>query len=306
MKQQLVIGTRASKLALWQARHVAALIERRYPAVTVTLRPVVTSGDTFQETPLAQLGGKGLFTQELESAMLAGEIDLAVHSLKDMPSELPDKLVLAAVMERDHAGDALVAPRCQTLDQLPPGAVVGTSSLRRKAQLQRYRSDLVLRELRGNVDTRLSKLEQDKLDAIVLAVAGLRRLGWEERISEILSPQICLPAAGQGALALEARRNDERVGALLAFLHHEPTSQAVTAERAFLQTVESGCQAPIGVYAVVTGDGLTLEAAILSVDGQAMVRETVSGSKTEASRLGRGLAQRLLAAGGADILRHVR
>lgn len=305
MKKNLVIGTRASKLALWQAHHVAALIEAQHPGVTVTLQHIVTSGDKIQDVPLAKIGGKGLFTKELENAMLAGEIDLAVHSLKDMPVELPEGLTLAAITERENPGDALVSPRYGAIDKLPPGAKVGTSSLRRKAQLQRYRPDIVIRELRGNVDTRLKKLETEDLDAIVLAVAGLKRLDLGERITEILSHEVCLPAVGQGALAIETREDDSEVRALLAFLNDKETCQAVTAERAFLKVVEGGCQVPVGVHAKAAGDILELEAVILSVDGQEVVRDRLNGTAQDAALLGQELAHRMLTAGGAEILRKV-
>jgi hydroxymethylbilane synthase len=305
MKKTLTIGTRASKLALWQAHHVAALIESHYPDVKVTLRHVVTSGDKIQDVPLAKIGGKGLFTKELETAMIAGEIDLAVHSLKDMPVELPEGLTLAAITVRENPGDALVSPKYDTIDKLPSGAKVGTSSLRRRAQLKRYRPDLEILELRGNVDTRLKKLETEDLDAIVLAVAGLSRLGWGNRITEILSHDACLPAVGQGALAIETREGDSEVLELLEFLNDQETRQAVTAERAFLRVVEGGCQVPVGVHAKVLDDILEVEAIILSIDGQEVVKDSLSGAVSDAGKLGQDLAERMLKAGGAEILRKV-
>ncbi|MCE5286360.1 MAG: hydroxymethylbilane synthase [Pelosinus sp.] len=305
MKKNLIIGTRASKLALWQAHHVAALIEARHPEVKVTLKHIVTSGDKIQDVPLAKIGGKGLFTKELENAMLSGEIDLAVHSLKDMPVELPAGLQLAAITVRENAGDALVAPTYGTIDKLPKGAKVGTSSLRRRAQLKRYRPDLAICELRGNVDTRLKKLDTEDLDAIVLAVAGLSRLGWGDRITEVLSHEVCLPAVGQGALAIETRGGDREVLALLEFLNDVETRQAVTAERAFLRVVEGGCQVPVGVHATVMDETLALNAVILSIDGQEVVSDKVTGAVTDAAQLGQDLAQRMLKAGGAEILRKV-
>lgn len=305
MKSNLIIGTRASKLALWQANHIAALIQKEHPNVAVTIKHIVTSGDKIQDVPLAKIGGKGLFTKELENAMLSGEIDLAVHSLKDMPVELPQGLTLSAITVREDAGDALVSPNYATIDKLPKGAKVGTSSLRRRAQLMRYRPDLVIKELRGNVDTRLKKLETEDLDAIVLAVAGLRRLGWGGRITEILSHQVCLPAVGQGALAIESREDDKEVLRLLAFLNDTKTRQAVTAERAFLRVVEGGCQVPVGVHAHIKDNVINIEAVILSVDGKEVVRDTISGQPEAASELGQELANRLLQAGGAQILQKV-
>lgn len=303
MKRKLVIGTRASKLALWQANHVAACLRERYPDMEIELKNMVTTGDKILDVPLAKIGGKGLFTKELEVAMLSGEIDLAVHSLKDMPTELPEGLILAAVTERVDPGDALISPEYKTLDKLPVNARVGTSSLRRKAQLLNARPDLDIVDLRGNLDTRLKKLTTEKLDAILLAVAGLKRLGWDEHITQVLPQTICLPAVGQGALAIEARQNDAETLELLAFLNHEPTRQATFAERAFLAEVEGGCQIPIGVYAQVTGQNLLqVQAVIMSPDGKEVVRDTASGQTAEAAELGRTLAVRMLKHGGREIL----
>ena len=304
MKRKLVIGTRASKLALWQANHVAACLRERYPDREIELKNMVTTGDKILDVPLAKIGGKGLFTKELEVAMLSGEIDLAVHSLKDMPTELPAGLILAAVTERVDPGDALISPEYKTLDKLPANARVGTSSLRRKAQLLNARPDLAIVDLRGNLDTRLKKLTTEKLDAILLAVAGLKRLGWDEHITQVLPQTICLPAVGQGALAIEARQNDAETLELLAFLNHEPTRQATLAERAFLAEVEGGCQIPIGVYAQVTGHNLLqVQAVIMSPDGKEVVRDIASGQTSEAVELGHTLAVRMLKNGGQEILR---
>jgi len=306
VRKHLIIGTRSSKLALWQAEHIAGRLRQQHPQMTVSLRHIMTTGDKILDVPLAKVGGKGLFTKELEVAMLAGEIDLAVHSLKDMPTELPPGLILAAVTERADAGDALVSPRYRTLAALPQGAKVGTSSLRRKAQLLRARPDLTIVDLRGNLDTRLRKLEMEGLDAIVLAVAGLKRLGWGARITEILDPAVCLPAVGQGALALEARAADQEVLELLAFLDHPATKQAVAAERAFLHAVEGGCQIPVAVYGELQEQKLALEAAILSLDGQRVVRRKVLGDPAAAAGLGEDLAQAMLQAGGQALLEEVR
>lgn len=302
MKEKLVIGTRGSKLALWQANYIAQCLRTQHPGLEVTLKRVMTTGDKILDVPLARIGGKGLFTKELETEMLDGQIDLAVHSLKDMPTELPDGLTLAAISERVDPGDALISPRYQTIDQLPQGAKVGTSSLRRKAQLLHYRPDLVISDLRGNLDTRLQKLETEQLDAIVLAVAGLKRLNWEERITQVLPREICLPAVGQGALAIESRQKDKPVLAMLAFLNDEHTRAAVTAERTFLKEVEGGCQIPVGVYAEATGSSLDIEAVILSVDGQRLIRQTATGLPADAEAIGSQLAKNMLAAGGREIL----
>ena len=303
MKQKLVIGTRGSKLALWQANHVAACLRERYPNVMIELKNMVTTGDRILDVPLAKIGGKGLFTKELEVAMISEEIDLAVHSLKDMPTELPEGLILAAVTDRVDPGDALISPEYKTLDNLPINAKVGTSSLRRKAQLLNARPDLTIVDLRGNLDTRLKKLTTEKLDAILLAVAGLRRLGWDEHITQVLPQTICLPAVGQGALAIEARANDAETLAMLEFLNHEPTRQATLAERTFLAEVEGGCQVPIGVYAQLETSGqLSLNAVIMSPDGKEAIRDAIAGSPAEAAMLGQTLATRMLDHGGREIL----
>lgn len=303
VKQKLVIGTRGSKLALWQANHVAACLRERYPGVAIVLKNMVTTGDRILDVPLAKIGGKGLFTKELEVAMLSGEIDLAVHSLKDMPTELPAGLILAAVTERVDPGDALISPAYKTLDNLPVNARVGTSSLRRKAQLLNARPDLTIVDLRGNLDTRLKKLTIEKLDAILLAVAGLRRLGWAEHITQVLPQTICLPAVGQGALAIEARQADTETLAMLDFLNHEPTRQATLAERTFLAEVEGGCQIPIGVYGQLEPAGqLNLQAVIMSPDGKEAIKDTITGSPAEAAMLGHTLAVRMLDNGGREIL----
>ncbi|MCX7780386.1 MAG: hydroxymethylbilane synthase [Negativicutes bacterium] len=288
---------------MWQAKHIADRLIKAHDGLEVEIRHIITTGDKILDVPLAKIGGKGLFTKELENAMLAGEIDLAVHSLKDMPTELPPGLILAAVTERIDPGDALISPRFGTIDKLPCGAKIGTSSLRRKAQLLHYRPDLTAVDLRGNIDTRLQKLETEGLDGILLAVSGLKRLGWQDRITQIVPMEICLPAVGQGALAIEARENDVSVLKLLACLEHQATRFAVTAERAFLHEVEGGCQVPIGVYAAMAGDALELEAAIATPDGARLIREKVAGPPSAAAELGINLARRMIAAGGREILK---
>lgn len=302
MAEKLVVGTRGSKLALWQAHHVAGQLRREFPDAEVTIKHIMTTGDRILDVPLAKIGDKGLFTKELEKELLAGGIDLAVHSLKDMPTELPPGIVLAAVTERADCGDALVSPKYGTIDKLPPGARVGTSSLRRRAQLLNCRPDLTITDLRGNLDTRLAKLESEELDAIVLAVAGLRRLGWGERITQVLPRDIGLPAMGQGALAVEARAGDTRVLDMLRTLAHPATTAAVTAERAFLNELEGGCQVPIGVYGSIKDGALLLEAEILSLDGKVRLRDKSAGAPEDAEAVGRSLARRMYGAGGREIL----
>ena len=306
MKRHLIIGTRQSKLALWQANYIAGELSRHYPDCAVELVKIVTSGDRILDVPLAKIGGKGLFTKEIEQAMLDKKIDLAVHSLKDMPTELPEGLTLAAITERAHAGDAFVSNKYASLAALPAGAVVGTSSLRRRAQLLRVRPDLTIVDLRGNLDTRLAKLDRGEVDAIVLAVAGLVRLGWSERVTEILSPEACLPAVGQGALAIEARADDAETLAMLSVLNDEQTRTAVTAERAFLGVMGGGCQVPVGVHAVMTDDEtVKLKAIIASLDGKTTVEGCEEGPAAQAAVIGEKLADRLLLEGGAAILQEI-
>lgn len=303
MRKKITIGTRSSKLALWQAEYIADCLHRQYPDLTVELMHITTKGDKILDVPLAKIGGKGLFTKELETAMLEGKIDLAVHSLKDMPTTLPEGLALTAITKRFDCGDALVSPMYKTLENLPHGAKVGTSSLRRRAQLLHARPDLDIRSLRGNVNTRLRKLDEEHFDAIVLAVAGLKRLGFGDKITQVISPQICLPAVGQGALAIETRATDSEIRQMLAFLHDDKTSDAAVAERAFLASVEGGCQVPVGVYAQVDkNNNLTVEAVIGSIDGKTLIRDSLSGKRKDADKLGRNLAETILQNGGLAIM----
>jgi len=305
VKKNIIIGTRSSKLALWQAEHIAACLKKQYPDITVELKHVMTTGDKILDTPLAKIGGKGLFTKELETEMLAGDIDFAVHSLKDMPTQIPEGLCLAVITKRFDSGDALVSPKYKTLQALPQGAKVGTSSLRRKAQLLHVRPDLDICDLRGNVNTRLKKLETENFAAIVLAAAGLKRLGLADLITDIILPEICLPAVGQGALAIEARANDGEILEILAFLNDAESVQNSTAERAFLAAVEGGCQVPVGVYAETKENQLHVEAVIASVDGKRLLRDSITGSGVDADKLGSALAKRLLDAGGRQIMQEL-
>ncbi len=305
MRDKIVIGTRKSALALWQADYVADCIREKYPEITVEKKLIVTKGDKILDTPLAKIGGKGLFTKALEDEMLVGDIDIAVHSLKDVPTELPEGLKIAAITKRFDPGDALVSPKYGTLDKLPQGAKIGTSSLRRSAQLLHARPDLKIESLRGNVNTRLQKLEDENFDGIILAVAGLKRLEMEDRITQVLPVEICLPAVGQGALAIEARRDDEEILSIIDFLNDETTVACTNGERAFLKAVEGGCQVPVGVYGTPSEDGILLEAVIASVDGTQLYRDSVQGSPEEAEHLGKALADRLLNAGGRKILQEL-
>lgn len=305
MKNQIVIGTRGSKLALWQADYIEQRLREQYPELSVSQKRVTTKGDRILDVPLAKIGGKGLFTKELEEEMLSGAIDLAVHSLKDMPAKVPDGLVIAAVTKRLDPGDALVSNRFSSFEELPQGAKVGTSSLRRRAQLLCARPDLTMLDLRGNVNTRLRKLDEGEYDAIVLAVAGLKRLGFADRIRQVLPRDMVLPAVGQGALAIETRADDKETRDMLAFLRDEDTICCTEAERSFLARVEGGCQVPVGVYATAEGDGLNVEAVIASLDGQRFYRGNVKGTRKDAAKLGENLAEKLLDEGGAEILKEL-
>ena len=302
MKAKLTIGTRQSLLALWQSNHIAALLREKYPECEVVLKKIVTKGDRILDVPLAQIGGKGLFTKEIETELADGTIDLAVHSLKDMPTVLPEGLCLTAITERANVGDAFVSNKYSSFEELPLGAVIGTSSLRRKAQLLAARPDLQIMDLRGNVDTRLRKLDEGLYDAIILAAAGLERLGHGDRITALIQPDVCLPAVGQGALAIEARTADDEVRSMLEFLNDLPTKQSTDAERAFLGLLEGGCQVPIGVHADVAGEQIKIEAIIAALDGSTVLRDTITGKAEDAVALGQQLGKKMLAAGGQEIL----
>jgi len=305
--RELVVGTRGSALALWQTSHVAEKLQALCPELSIRIERITTLGDRVRDRALSQVGGKGLFVKEIENALLAQEIDLAVHSLKDMPTELPDGLILGAILERADPRDALVARDGKsTLSTLAHGARVGTSSLRRQAQLLAIRSDLEVTDLRGNVDTRLRKLRDGECDAALLAVAGLARLGYADAISERLPVDVMLPAVGQGALCVEVRADDVMTQSLIAGIDHRPTHEAVIAERAFLQRLEGGCRVPIGAYATLDDDWLCLRGLIALPDGAQVVRDEIYGPVANATRLGVELAESLLAAGGETILRKVQ
>lgn len=304
-RSSLVIGTRGSRLAIWQAEWVQARLQEIAPTLTVTLQRIKTSGDKILDVPLAKIGGKGLFVKEIEEALLRGDIDLAVHSMKDVPTVLPDALEILCVPAREDARDALISREGLTLDQLPQGARIGTSSLRRQSQLLHYRPDLQIEMLRGNVETRLRKLKQGDYDAIVLASAGLRRMGWDGEVTEYLSVDVSLPAIGQGALAIEGRRDDQFVRALLSNLDDPTTHTAVTAERALLDRLQGGCQVPIAAHATIERDRLSLAGLVSSTDGKTLIRDAVDGVATEARALGIRLAERLLDAGGDAVLRDI-
>lgn len=296
----LRIGSRGSKLALWQAEWVSARLGELGEKSRIEI--IRTTGDKITDVALSEVGGKGLFTREIEEALLAGRVDLAVHSLKDLPTVLPDGLALAAIPPREDPRDAVVGRR---LGDLSRGARVGTSSLRRAAQLRFVRPDLVVEPVRGNLDTRLRKLEEGQYDAIVLAVAGLRRLGWEAHIAEILPLDRMLPAVGQGALAIETRKEDGSVQDVCARLDDPDTRRAVTAERALLAALGGGCQVPIGAHAETSGGTLSLRAVVISPDGAQAVSQEIHGDAEQAEELGHELGRRLLAAGAEAILEAV-
>ena len=302
MKTNLIIGTRQSLLAMWQSNYIAGRLREEYPGCEVTLKKIVTKGDRILDVPLAKIGGKGLFTKEIEQELLDGTIDLAVHSLKDMPTVLPEGLCLTAITERANSGDAFVSNKYNSIEELPEGSVLGTSSLRRRAQLLARRPDLKIVDLRGNVDTRLKKLDEGQMDAIILAAAGLTRLGHADRIKEIIPQSYCLPAVGQGALAIECRPDNFKVRQMLDFLNDTATKQATDAERAFLGLLEGGCQVPIGVHAEVNEGRIAMEAVIASLDGSTVLRDTAEGNAADAVTLGRTLGQKMLDNGGREIL----
>lgn len=299
----LRIATRKSPLALWQAEYVKSLLQQYHPGLAVELVTFTTQGDRILDAPLAKIGGKGLFVKELEAAMLEGVADIAVHSMKDVPMECPEGLGIVTICRRENPRDALVSPRYPSLEQLPAGAVVGTSSLRRQCQLRAIRPDLVLKDLRGNVGTRLGKLDNGEYDAIVLASAGLLRLGMPERIAQYLADDLLLPAVGQGAVGIEARLDDAATLALLAPLHHAETATCVLAERAMNRRLHGGCQVPIAGHAILTDGVLALRGLVGSLDGQRILRAAAeSGSPDRAEDLGIAVAEQLLADGAAALL----
>lgn len=306
MAQTLRIATRQSKLALWQAEHIKARLQQLHPDLGVELVGFTTRGDKILDTPLAKIGGKGLFVKELESALLDGRADLAVHSMKDVPMEFPPGLELAVIMERDDPRDAFVSPLHADVDALPEGARVGTSSLRRATQLRARRPDLQILNLRGNVQTRLAKLDAGEYDAIILAAAGLRRLALHGRIRSLLAPELSLPAGGQGAVGVEIRSDDTELAALLAPLHHTPTALRVRAERSLNRRLEGGCQVPIACYAELPDqDTLWLRGLVGDPDGTVVLTAEARGSATEPEALGIQVAEALLAQGAGAILEQV-
>jgi hydroxymethylbilane synthase len=301
----LRIATRKSALALWQANHVKAGLEAAHPGLVVELVPLMTTGDRILDVPLAKVGGKGLFTKEIEQALIDDRADLAVHSMKDVPTQRAPGLMLAGTGVREDVRDALVSPRVKSVDKLPKGARVGTSSLRRQAQLLHLRPDLQIVSIRGNVETRMRKIKELNLEGVILAAAGLRRLGFADRITQYIPASVSLPAIAQGSLGLEVRAEDEVTRARVAIFRHEPTEGAVTAERAFLARLEGGCQVPIAGLARLEGGRVLMEGLVGSVDGKTIIRDRGEGPAAEAERVGRELAEKILDAGGRAILAEV-
>lgn len=304
-ESSLRIATRKSPLALWQANHVREALLARNPGLKVELLTMTTQGDKILDTPLAKVGGKGLFVKELEVGMLEGRADLAVHSMKDVPVEFPDGLGLAAVLPREDPRDVLISNRFSSIDELPDSARVGTSSLRRQCQLRARRPDLQILDLRGNVNTRLKKLDEGAYDAILLAAAGVRRMGWESRITELLPPEQFLPAIGQGAIGIEIRLDDQRVAGLVAQLNDPRTATRIAAERALNERLQGGCQVPIAGYSEISHGVIVLRALVGRPDGSELVQGVISGRPEDAEELGRVLADDLLSRGAREILADV-
>lgn len=307
----IIIGTRGSKLALWQAEWVKSEIRRLHPGMEVALNKIKTTGDKILDVPLAKVGGKGLFVKEIEEALLSGAADLAVHSMKDVPTDFPEGLHLPVICKREDPRDAFIAQmkdskfKVQGFESLPKGASVGTSSLRRSCQLLSRRPDLKIEQLRGNLDTRLRKLDEGQFTAIILAAAGVKRLGWADRITEILSPAISLPAIGQGAIGIECRSDDVFINALVAPMNHPETSVCVRAERAFLKKLEGGCQVPIAAHARLAGGKLVMDGLVGSITGDRIIKSHTEGSPDDAETLGISLAEAVLSQGAKEVLDEV-
>lgn len=310
-KNKVVIGTRGSKLALWQAEWVKSELERLNPHIRVELNKIKTTGDKILDVPLAQVGGKGLFVKEIEEALLAGKADLAVHSMKDVPTDFPKGLHLPVICRREDPRDAFITgiqnpeSRIQNFKDLPKNSRIGTSSLRRSCQILNIRPDLKILQLRGNLDTRLRKLDEGHFDAIILAAAGIKRLGWADRITEILDHAISLPAIGQGAIGIECRTNDTFINNLIKPLNHDETSICVRAERACLRRLEGGCQVPIAAHARIANGKIIMDGLVGSVTGDKIIKNTIAGKPEDAEKLGLELAEILLSNGADKILTEV-
>ncbi len=303
--KKIIIGTRGSKLALWQANYVAKLLRENY-TIETELRIIKTHGDKILDVPLAKVGGKGLFVKEIEVALANGEVDLAVHSMKDVPTELPDGLGIVAMPKRVDPRDVLISTKKLPLMELPPNTTVGTSSLRRQAQLLHLRPDFKLVDVRGNLETRLRKMDEGRFEAIILAAAGLDRMGYGDLITERISSELSLSAVGQGAIGVETRLDDKEVRRMLKNLNHSDTFSAVTAERALMKLLQGGCQVPIGALGTIENDRLSLQGVVADLDGVKYFRDQYSGPIDEAENIGIELAERLLEAGADEVLADIR
>ena len=299
---KIIIGSRGSQLALWQANWVKSQLENLHSNADISIRVITTSGDKIKDVPLSKIGGKGLFVKEIEEALLAKEIDLAVHSMKDVPIEIPPELEISIITKRENPLDALISKNGKKLADLPQGATIGTSSLRRSSQLLNHRNDFKIHPLRGNVDTRLKKVEEGKYDAILLASAGLNRLGWSNRITEEISHEIIIPAMGQGALGIETRLGDTKTYNFISSLNHEQTNYEVSAERALVGKLDGGCQVPIGAYAKIEGNLITLKGLVASLDGKIIHKSEIVGPIEDAINIGQDLGEELLKMGANEIL----
>jgi hydroxymethylbilane synthase len=306
MKKNIKIGTRGSKLALWQANWVKSALISTNPSLSVDLIIIKTKGDKILDVPLAMVGGKGLFVKEIEEALLDGRIDLAVHSMKDMPAEIPQGLCIGAVPERETPNDVLISKNGLLFSELISGSRIGTSSLRRSAQLRYARPDIVILPLRGNLDTRLKKLETENMDATILAAAGVKRLNYESRITEYLDENIMLPAVGQGALCIEIRENDAEIEPIVTALDHQKTRSAVVGERAFSNCLEGGCQVPIAAYGKIEKNILTLCGLVADIDGKTILKKTLSGPVEQSESIGVKLADNLISMGAKKILENIK
>jgi len=299
---KIIIGSRGSQLALWQANWVKSQLENLHGNADISIRVITTSGDKIKDVPLSKIGGKGLFVKEIEEALLAKEIDLAVHSMKDVPIEIPSQLEISIITKRENPLDALISKNGKKLADLPQGATIGTSSLRRSSQLLNHRNDFKIHPLRGNVDTRLKKVEEGKYDAILLASAGLNRLGWSNRITEEISHEIIIPAMGQGALGIETRLGDSKTYNFISSLNHEQTNYEVSAERALVGKLDGGCQVPIGAYAKTEDNLITLKGLVSSLDGKIIHKSEIVGPIDDAINIGQDLGEELLKMGANEIL----
>ncbi len=306
MKNRFLIGSRSSDLALWQANFVKTRLEDFFPDSVFEIRVISTTGDQFVDVALSKIGDKGLFTRQIETQLLSGEIDFAVHSLKDLQTDQPDGLRIGAVCKRELPNDVLISKEFSSIDGLPKGAKVATGSLRRKSQLLTYRPDLEIVEIRGNVPTRLKKFDESGVDAMILAYAGLHRLGFDSRVSQLIAFNVMLPAVGQGAIAVEIRGGDAEIAELVVSLEDGPTRTCIIAERAFLRTLEGGCQVPIGAYASLENGQVYLEGMVGSLDGTIVFRESIHGDAGQSERLGIRLAEKLIQMGASELLAQVR